>query len=204
MGNEITPHITQYIDELPNQNSRNMRCGMVDKALRLRRKCETIVTAKRSTYVEPKQAKDLGRLLRRRREELGLSKMQLARQVGTNDATIFRIEEGQFTAPAPDKLSRIAEVLALSLADVFALADYSIPSDLPSFQPYLRTKYRDLPPEAVEQLDRAFQRLAKRHGLDAAGPAPGEDEQPEEQPTKRKKGGRHAPTTKPRSKGHRV
>ncbi len=177
---------------------------MIDKALLLRRTYETMDVAKRSTYVEPEQAKELGRLLRQRRQELGLSKMQLAKQVGTTDATIFRIEEGQFTSPAPDKLSRIAEILGLSLADVFGLAEYAVPSDLPSFRPYLRAKYRDLPSEAVEQLERSFTRLAKQHGFEPAGPAPGEDEQPEEQPTKPKKGGRHAPTHTPRSKGRRA
>ena len=164
-----------------------------------------MVVGKGSTYyVEPEQAKELGRLLRQRRQELGLSTIQLAKQVGTTDGTIVRIEQGAFAAPAPDKLSRIAEALGLTLADVFALADYSVPSELPSFQPYLRTKYRELPSEAVEQLERSFQRLAKRHGFDPAGPAPGEDEQPEEQATKRKKGGRHAPTNTPRSKGRRA
>lgn len=162
---------------------------MIDKALRLRRKCEIMVLAKRSTYVEPKQAKELGRLLRKRRQELGLSTIQLAKQIGTTDGTITRIEQGLFTAPAPDKLSRIAEALGLSLADVFGLAEYAVPSDLPSFRPYLRAKYRGLPPEAIEQLERSFTRLAKRHGFEPAGPAAGEDEQPEEQSTKRKKGG---------------
>jgi transcriptional regulator with XRE-family HTH domain len=175
---------------------------MIDKMLHLRSDCEKMVVANGSTYhMNPKQAKELGHHLRSRREELGLSVRDVEGLSGVDDGTIVRIEQGAFAAPAPDKLSRIAEALDLSLADVFALADYAIPSELPSFQPYLRSKYRGLPPEAVEQLDRAFQRLAKRHGLDAAGPAPGEDEQPEEQPTKRKKGGRHAPTTKRRTKG---
>jgi transcriptional regulator with XRE-family HTH domain len=177
---------------------------MVDKALRLRRECEIMVVAKRSIYVEPKQAKELGRLLRKRRQEVGLSTIELAKKVGTTDGTITRIEQGAFAAPAPDKLSRITEALGLSLADVFALAEYAIPSELPSFQPYLRTKYRDLPAEAVEQLERSFQRLAKRHGFDPAGPALGEDEQPVDQPTKRKKGGRHGPTNTPRSKSRRA
>jgi transcriptional regulator with XRE-family HTH domain len=150
--------------------------------------------------MNPEQAKELGRRLRTRREELELSVRDLERIAGVDNGTIVRIEQGAFAAPAPDKLSRLAEALGLSLADVFALADYAIPSELPSFQPYLRTKYRGLPVEAVEQLDRTFQRLAKRHGLDQAGPAPGEDEQPEEQPTN-KKGGRHAPTNTPRPKG---
>ena len=45
---------------------------MVDEVLRLRSLCETMGVAKRSTYttMEPKQAKELGKRLRARREEL--------------------------------------------------------------------------------------------------------------------------------------
>lgn len=136
--------------------------------------------AKRSTYnnVEPEQAKTLGRLLRARREELGLSSRQLAERAAMDDATIVRIEQGAFAAPRPDKLSRIAEALGLSLADVFALADYAVPDDLPSFQPYLRSKYRDMPREAVDDLSKAFERIVRKHGYDADGPRDGEDEAP--------------------------
>jgi transcriptional regulator with XRE-family HTH domain len=153
--------------------------------------------------MNPEQAQALGRRLRDRREELGLSVRDVEKLAGVDNGTIVRIEQGAFAAPRPDKLSRIADVLGLSLADVYALADYAVPSELPSFQPYLRTKYRDLPNEAVEQLERSFTRLAKRHGFDPAGPAQGQDEQPEEPPTKRKKGGRHAPTP-PRTKRRRT
>lgn len=158
--------------------------------------------AKRSTNgMNPEQAKELGRQLRRRRDDLGLSLRQLAERADTTDTTIIRIEQGAYAAPAPDKLSRIAEALDLNLADVFALADYSVPSELPTFSPYLRTKYRDLPAPAVEELERSFQRITKRHGFEPAGPAPGEDEQPETKPTKSKKGGDHGkPPTQPRSR----
>lgn len=154
--------------------------------------------------MDQEQAKELGRRLRARRDELGLSTRELADRAGMTHSTVVRLEQGNFDAPAPDKLSRIAEALNFSLADVFALADYAIPSELPSFQPYLRTKYRDLPTEAIEQLERSFQRLAKRHGFDPTGPAPGEDEEPEEQSTKRKKGGRHEPTNTAKPKGRRT
>lgn len=95
-----------------------------------------------------------------------------------NDATIVRIEQGAFAAPRPDKLSRIAEALGLSLADVFALADYAVPDDLPSFQPYLRSKYRDMPTGAVDDLNRAFERIIRKHGYQPEGPRDGEDESP--------------------------
>ena len=128
--------------------------------------------------MEPEQAKQLGRVLRARREELGLSTRQLAEQADMDDATIVRIEQGAFAAPRPDKLSRIAETLGLSLADVFGLADYAVPGDLPSFQPYLRSKYRDMPAGAVDDLNKAFEQIIRKHGYDANGPRHGEDEAP--------------------------
>ena len=148
--------------------------------LHLRSSCETMIAAKRSTStnVEPDQAKRLGHTLRTRREELGLSQRQLAAEAGVSDATIVRIEQGAFGAPAPDKLSRIAEALEMSLADVFALADYVVPTDLPSFQPYLRSRYRDMPDAAITDLDGAFARIVKKHGYQPEGPSKGEDEQP--------------------------
>jgi transcriptional regulator with XRE-family HTH domain len=128
--------------------------------------------------MDQEQAKELGQRLRARREELGLSLRQLAEQADMNDATIVRIEQGAFAAPAPDKLARIAEALGLSLADVFALAEYAVPDDLPSFQPYLRSRYRDMPREAVDDLNKAFDRIVRKHGYDPAGPQDGEDEAP--------------------------
>jgi transcriptional regulator with XRE-family HTH domain len=151
--------------------------------------------------MSPKQAQALGSFLRKRRARLGLSSRDLAARSGIDQATIVRLEQGAFAEPRPETLRVVAEALRVSLADVFARAGYAAATDLPSFQPYLRTKYRDLPAEAVEQLERAFQRLAKRHGLDPAGPAPGEDEQPETPATKSTKGGRHATTQQsPRSR----
>jgi transcriptional regulator with XRE-family HTH domain len=156
--------------------------------------------ANRSTHrMDQEQAKELGRRLREQREKLGLSTRELAERAATTHTTVVRLEQGAYDAPAPDKLSRIAAALDLSLADVYALADYSVPGDLPSFRPYLRSKYRDLPAPAVEELERAFARVAKRHGYKPDGPAAGEDEQPEPKPSKAKKGGDDdKPTPAPR------
>ena len=141
--------------------------------------------------MDQEQAKELGRQLRSRREELRLSLRDLEQQTGIDNGTIARIEQGAFQAPRPDKLSRIADALGLSLADVFALAEYVAPDELPTFAPYLRSKYRDLPAPAVEELERSFKRITKRHGFDPSGPAAGEDEQPEPKPTHSRKGGDH-------------
>ena len=42
-------------------------------------------------------------------------------------------------------------MLGISGADVFALAGYTVPSDLPTLRPYLSAKYRGL---LVEDIDR--------------------------------------------------
>jgi hypothetical protein len=82
------------------------------------------------------------------------------------------------------------DVLGLSLADVYARAGYAAPSDLPALTPYLRTKYGQLPESATDAIATYAARLAKRHGVDLTGPAPGEDELPEPTTTKKKtKGG---------------
>jgi transcriptional regulator with XRE-family HTH domain len=148
--------------------------------------------------MNPKQAKALGKFFKQHRTALGLSTRALAAQCGIDMATIVRLEQGAFAEPRPDTLRVVAEALGVSLADVFAMAVYAIPTDLPAFAPYLRSKYRDLPPPALKELERSFAQIAERYGLDAAGPAPGEDEQPEPKPTKSKKGGDHGrPATQP-------
>lgn len=125
------------------------------------------------------QAKRLGALIREHREGAGLSLRQLKELTGIDDGLLSRMESGAILTPSPDKLGRVAEALQIPLADLYALADYAAPSELPSMRPYLRTKYRELPISAANELDAYVQRLAKKHGVSLSGPAPGEDEEPE-------------------------
>lgn len=127
------------------------------------------------------QAKQLGHLFRTKREQLGFSTRQAAEAAGINQTTIVRLEQGQYLSPDPDKLRSLAEALDLNLADVLSLASYPIPTELPSVGPYLRTKYRDLPPAAVDQLQAEVTRILRQHGIEpGSGPTDGEDEQPED------------------------
>jgi transcriptional regulator with XRE-family HTH domain len=129
--------------------------------------------------VDQEQAKRFGRWLREQRQAAGLTTTELARRAGTTDGTIVRFEQGAFTAPSPNKLSRIAAALDLSVADIFSMAGYAVADELPSFQPYLRRRYGDMPTEAIDDLDAAFSRIIKKHGYDPRGPRPGEDEAPD-------------------------
>lgn len=130
----------------------------------------------------PEQARKLGRFISKQREALGLSQRKLAEAIGVQNTTIMRLEAGEYTAPSPDNLARIAEVLGIEMADLYAMADYVVPRELPSLKPYLRSKYSELPIGATNDIEAYARRLAKRHGVDLTGPAPGEDEKPETAP----------------------
>ena len=116
----------------------------------------------------------LGDYLRSERQAKGWSTRRLAAAIGVDMAQIVRLEQGRVQSPHATSLAAIAEHLELALADVFGLAGIAVPSELPSFRPYLRAKYRELPPDAVAELERRFQEIADKYGTD--GPRDGEDE----------------------------
>lgn len=122
------------------------------------------------------QLKALAQLLREAREGLGLSAREVGKRSGITDSNIVRLEQGAIANPRPETLKAIADVLELDLADVYAAAGYVQPDGLPSFAPYLRSKYGDLPAEAQQELERSFKTVAEKYGYDASGPKPGQDE----------------------------
>ena len=64
--------------------------------------------------------------------------LAIRRSIGSKPASI--------SAPWPDKLTRIADCLGSTLADVFAMAGYAVPRELPTpMDPVFRAKYPDLP-----------------------------------------------------------
>lgn len=69
---------------------------------------------------------------------------------------------------------RLAAVLELDPLDLAALAGYELKDTLPPVQPYLRSKYPDLPESARAEIDA----VVRKYGIDPnrTGPLPGEDE----------------------------
>ena len=118
--------------------------------------------------------RQLGLVVQQQRRAKGWSTRRLAAAVGVHMAQIVRLEQGAVQSPHAETLAAIAEQLELPLADLFGLAGFAAPTELPSFKPYLRAKYRDLPPAAVAELERSFQAIADKYGTD--GPREGEDE----------------------------
>lgn len=83
----------------------------------------------------------LAEYLRTAREQAGISQRQLASRVGIHNSYLARLESGEWPSPSADVLQRIAEVLEISSADLFAFIGIAPPEGLPEFAPYLRAKY---------------------------------------------------------------
>jgi transcriptional regulator with XRE-family HTH domain len=124
--------------------------------------------------MRPDEAQKLADLLRMKRETLGLSAHEVARRAGVNVGTVTRIELAQIPSPRPESLTAIGDVLGIPAADLFAVADWLPRKELPTFRPYLRAKYRELPDEAIAEIEGFLTQLARKHGV--GGPADGEDE----------------------------
>lgn len=125
-------------------------------------------------HAEP--AVRLGQLIRQTRQSKKLSLRRLSSMSGIPRSTIDRIEQGAIARPRPDVLTALGRVLLIPVADLYATVHYSAPHDLPSFAPYLRVRYRDLQPEAIDELTQYFETLAEREGIRLDGPPNGEDE----------------------------
>ena len=107
---------------------------------------------------------------------------ELARMSGLDAGGITRLEQGK-TSPQPETLKSLGAALDVPFADLFAMAGYVTPTDLPSMNIYLRAHYGPLPKETLISIDEYIQQLIKNRGLDPNGPAPFEDEA--EKPSKK-------------------
>lgn len=122
------------------------------------------------------EANNLGERIERARDAHQWSMGELARRSNIDRTTISRIESGDST-PTTETLTALATALRVSPNDLLGMSSRkSLIAPLPSFSPYMRSKYSELPPEAVDDLERHFQLLAEKHGVTGFGPQPGEDE----------------------------
>jgi transcriptional regulator with XRE-family HTH domain len=122
------------------------------------------------------RAQALGSFLKDHRSALGLSTRALAARCGIDMATVVRLEQGAFIDPKPETLRAVADGLGISPSEVLILAGYVRPQDLPSFVFYLRARYPELPESAVEELERSFAEVARRHGLEVVARESGDGE----------------------------
>jgi transcriptional regulator with XRE-family HTH domain len=126
--------------------------------------------------MDKEQSLQLGHLLKQARLDHQLSAREVGDRSGMADSNVLRLEQGAIANPRPDTLKSLADVLELDLADLYAAAGYVQPQGLPSFAPYLRSKYADIPASAAAELEASFSRIAAKHGYDPKGTQQGEDE----------------------------
>ncbi|MGL5827853.1 MAG: helix-turn-helix domain-containing protein [Nocardioides sp.] len=126
------------------------------------------------------QSNKLIRLITTARERRGISARELAKRSGVAASNIVRLERGDIARPTTETLDALASALELDSAKLYQAAGYQPSGALPTFTPYLRSKYSNLPPAARAELETSFAKIAEKYGYDPAGPAPGEDETEED------------------------
>ncbi|WP_068182393.1 helix-turn-helix domain-containing protein [Mycobacterium sp. UM_CSW] len=129
--------------------------------------------------MKPQQITRLAILITSKRVAAGLSTSEVARRAHVDKATVSRIEHGQILSPKAKSLQAIGHVLGIPASELFAIAPWVTPQELPTIRPYLRTKYRELPPAAVQEIETYFNDVARKHGISFDpndGPLDGEDE----------------------------
>jgi transcriptional regulator with XRE-family HTH domain len=104
-------------------------------------------------------AKQFGEQIKHLRQARKLSIRGLANKCGVDSGTLTRMEHGTRHNPQPGTLKCLAEGLGTPLADLFAMAGYVTPRDLPSLSYYLRVKYYHLPQDVLDRLERDIRRL---------------------------------------------
>lgn len=128
-------------------------------------------------------AQQFGNYLRHLRMKQGLSNRELARLSGVDSGGITRLERGE-NQPTPKTLLALAPVLKVSPMDLFAMAGYTVPYDLPDLPTYLRTMYGScLPENKIDEIGEYLGRILDEYGADLDGPRDAEDETTGAQPT---------------------
>jgi len=125
----------------------------------------------------------LGEYIRAHRDAKRLSLSEAAKRSGLDYKYWSKVEVGELRQPNPRYLTAMAQTIGAPVEDLFGLVGYDLPERLPSFSPYLRTKY-DLPPEAVAQLEQYFDMLRTYYGIPDDAPVfppkPKDDEDDED------------------------
>jgi transcriptional regulator with XRE-family HTH domain len=104
-------------------------------------------------------SKRLGEYVRSRRHAKFLSLAQAERRSGVDATYWSKLEHGEYKSPNPRYLVAVAHALDLPVEELYGLAGYYLPQQLPSFAPYLRSRYHLSDPE-VDELNGLFERIS--------------------------------------------
>lgn len=124
----------------------------------------------------PKQSgSTFGSIIKEARTRAGISMQQAADEAGISKSLMRFWEMDAYKSPSLGAVLRLAAALGLEPLELAQAAGYDMSGTLPPIQPYLRSKYPELPASALRDIEA----ITKKYGIDPtrSGPAPGEDEQ---------------------------
>lgn len=104
----------------------------------------------------------LGSKLKELRLKAGLSLRDVSEKSGVDDSLLSKIENGQVKKPTQANLNRLASFYDIEAEELYTLAGYTVSTTLPTYAPYLRSKY-DLPPEAISELRQHFDYVKQKY-----------------------------------------
>lgn len=116
------------------------------------------------------QARELGGLFNRARRTRKLSLRALDELSGVSYGWLSRLERGRMIAPAPSKLTRVAEVLGIAPERIDLITRGRVSRDLPPIRTYFRAKYQ-LTPQEITQIEELFDQIRRDRPDPAEGTA---------------------------------
>lgn len=101
----------------------------------------------------------LGEYIHSRRVSRNLDIRAAAEHSGFHESYWRKLEAGHYERPDANNLRVIAETLSCPLEDLYSLCGYTVPTELPSFGPYLRAT-TNMSAKDIAVMERIFDSLA--------------------------------------------
>ena len=108
------------------------------------------------------QARKVGALIATGRAKKQLTLRDLAQRTGVPPTTITRIEQGEYSQPAPDNLARLIEALEIDPARIDRVSRNYLADSLPSVGTYFRSKEK-ASPEEIAEIEAAVKAIREKH-----------------------------------------
>lgn len=108
------------------------------------------------------QAARLGRLLAQARRNKGMSLRTVAERAGVEHNWLTRVEQGHFNQPAPERITRVIEVLGIDPERIDRITKGHVSNSLPGVRTYFRAKY-DLSQEEIDKIERTIKEIQRNH-----------------------------------------
>ena len=103
----------------------------------------------------------LGKLLKRLRQDAGLSLYEAGKRAGIDRARLLKLERGDIARVTPPVLNALARTFGVQPEELYDAIWSERPEELPSLQTYFRRKYR-LSGDQIAEVERALDRARSK------------------------------------------